>query len=247
MVHAHPVLSPSVLWITVSKLPLQAHNTSTTIHTHTNWTTALSQKSDATHSHKHVLESGLRPLTPFRIPSIFVVHMALILNTSFCISINFHLDSKVLASHSHSEVSVSILGDIEMRCELCSARAEEKGGEVLLVGCLYVLNMVCRWTADSSCLPPFAFPFHHRLVQWFSLSYIRQTEFALMLCRLLDASKEDSKFLPTLFPCFSARTCQAEASKVECNRFNSLSEYLNRPCFKGIHSLNARDKLSRLD
>lgn len=204
MVHAHPVLSPSVLWITVSKLPPQAHNTSTTIHTHTHWTTALSQKSDATHSHKHsMLESGLRPSTLFCIPSIFVVHMALILNSSFCVSIIFHLDSKALASHSHSEVSVSILGDIEMRCELCSARAEERGGEVLLLGCLYVLNMVCRWTVDSSCLPPFAFPFHHRLVQWFFLSYIRQTELALMLCRLLDVSKEDClKFLPTLSHAF---------------------------------------------
>ncbi len=52
------------------------------------------------------------------------------------------MDPKALATHSHSEVSVSILGNIEMRCELCSARAEERGGEVLLVGFLYVFNIM---------------------------------------------------------------------------------------------------------
>lgn len=66
-----------------------------------------------------------------------------------------------------------------------------------------------------------------------------------MLCRLLDASKEDYKFLPILSHAFLQEL--AKASEVECNWLNYFSDYLNRPCFRGTHGLNARDKLSRLD
>lgn len=66
-----------------------------------------------------------------------------------------------------------------------------------------------------------------------------------MLCRLLDASKEDYKFLLTLSHAFQQEL--AKASEVECHWFYYFSDYLNRPCFRGAHGLNARDKLSRLD
>lgn len=150
-----------------------------------------------------MLESSLTPLTLFRIPLIFLVHMALILNASFCVSVNLHLDSKALATHSHSEVSVSILGDIEMRCEFCSARAEERGGEVLLVGCLYVLNMVQVILPPSIC---FSFP---PSIGSMIFSVIYQENGAC-----IDALQTSGCFPGRLqvpshpFPCFSARTCE---------------------------------------
>lgn len=79
------------------------------------------------------------------------------------------MDPKALATHSHSEVSVSILGDIEMRCELCSARAEERGGEVLLVGCLYVFNMM-QVNSGFIMPPSLCVSFLLRLVKLFYLS-----------------------------------------------------------------------------
>jgi len=98
-----------------------------------------------------------------------------------------------------------------MRCELCSARVEERGGEVLLVGCLYVLNMVQVILPPSLC---FSFPLSIGQMI-FSVIYQKKTELALMLCRLLDASKEDYKFLPTLSHAFQQKTCQGIRSGVQ--------------------------------
>ncbi len=77
------------------------------------------------------------------------------------------------------------------------------------------------------------------------LSFINQeTELALQLYRLLDISKEDSKFLQTLYHAFQQELNKPRHLKLSAAGFIL---YLNRPCFWEILSLDAGDKLSRLD